>query len=202
MRKSLLDLFEVTKEDLNPEIKKYRLYCDMDGVLCDFKGRFEYLFGKGPREIENEKGSPYFWAIIRRVGKKYWAHMPWTSGGKTLWDAIKEYNPAILTAPPKSKDFKDFEPTATEGKEDWVTDNLGIPAGKVIFRSSKEKHLQAKNDVANGLVPILIDDREDTIERWEAEGGIGLHHPENGSPSNVIAQIKKLYEGDSTQERV
>lgn len=202
MQKSLLDLFEITNEDLNPDIKKYRLYCDMDGVLCDFKGRFEHLFGKGPREVEQEKSPAYFWAMIRNVGAKYWARMPWTPGGKQLWSAIKGYEPMILTAPPKAKDFKDFEPTATEGKESWVETNLNLPANRVIFRSSKKKQELAEQDVAKGLIPILIDDREDTIARWEAAGGIGLHHPENGSPSEVIKKLKELYEGQSSEERV
>ena len=198
---SLLDLFEVTKEDLNPDFKKYRLYCDMDGVLCDFKGRFEMLFGKGPREIENEKGAPYFWAMIRNVGAKYWSRMPWTPGGQTLWNAIKVYDPAILTAPPRKKgDFQSFDPSAMEGKSEWVKTNLGDYP--VLFKRSKDKKDIAAQDVANGLIPILIDDRESNISGWEAAGGIGLHHPENGSPSEVIKKLKELYEGQSTEERV
>lgn len=198
---SLLDLFEVTKEDLNPDLKKYRLYCDMDGVLCDFKGRFEMLFGKGPREIETEKGMPYFWAMIRNVGAKYWARMPWTPGGKTLWNAIKGYDPAILTAPPRKKgDFQSFDPSAMEGKSEWVKTNLGDYP--VLFKRSKDKKDIAAQDVANGLIPILIDDREGNISGWEAAGGIGLHHPENGNPSEVIKKLKELYEGQSTKEGV
>ena len=198
---SLLDLFEVTKEDLNPDLKKYRLYCDMDGVLCDFRGRFEMLFGKGPREIENEKGAPYFWAMIRNVGSKYWSRMPWTPGGQTLWNAIKVYDPAILTAPPRKKgDFQSFDSSAMEGKSEWVKTNLGDYP--VLFKRSKDKKDIAAQDVANGLIPILIDDRESNISGWEAAGGIGLHHPENGSPSEVIKKLKELYEGQSTEERV
>lgn len=201
MKSSLIDLFEITKDELNPEIKKYKLYCDLDGVLCDFKGRFEHLFGKGPREIENEKGAPYFWAMIRRVGAKFWSDMPWTPGGKTLWDAIKDHNPEILTAPPRKKgDFSSFDESAVLGKTQWVSQNLG--SNQIIFKRSKDKKEIAAQDVAKGLIPILIDDREDNIKGWEEAGGIGLHHPENGNPSNVITQIKKLYEGDSTQERV
>ena len=202
MKESLLDLLEVTKEELNPEIKKYRLYCDLDGVLCDFKGRFEHLFGKGPREVEQEKSAAYFWAMIRNVGAKYWARMPWTPGGQVLWSAIKVHNPMVLTAPPRSKDFQSFEPTALEGKEAWVVENLSISANRVIFRSSKKKQEIAEQDVAKGLIPILIDDREDTIARWNQAGGIGVHHPENGDPSEVIKKIKELYERDSTEERV
>jgi len=198
---TLLDLFGVTEEELNPDLKKLRLYCDMDGVLCDFKNRFEHLFGKGPREIEAEKGMPYFWAMIRNVGSKYWSRMPWTPGGRTLWNAIKNYDPVILTAPPRKKgDFSSFDPSAMEGKSEWVNSNLG--QYPVIFKRSKDKKDIAAQDVANGLIPILIDDREDNITGWNAAGGIGIHHPENGNPSEVIKKIKELYEGESTEERI
>ena len=201
MQQSLVDLFEITKDDLNPDRKKLRLYCDMDGVVCDFRGRFEHLFGKGPREIEAEKGAPYFWAMIRNVGAKYWARMPWTPGGKTLWNAIKEYDPKILTAPPRKKgDFHSFDPSATEGKSAWVAENLGNY--EVLFKRSKDKKDIAKQDRINGLIPILIDDRDSNIAGWESAGGIGIHHPENGDPSEVIKKIKELYEGQSSEERV
>ena len=201
MKNSLVDLFEITKEDLNPDSKKYVLYCDLDGVICDFKTRFEDLFSKGPREIESEKGAPYFWAMIRRVGSKFWSRMPWTPGGKTLWESIKEYDPKILTAPPRKQgDFSSFDESAMEGKSQWVSQNLG--SYEILFKSSKNKKEIAAQDVAKGLIPILIDDRESNIKGWESSGGIGIHHPENGNPSNVISQIKKLYEGDETQERV
>ena len=200
---SLLDLFEVTKEELNPDLKKYRLYCDMDGVLCDFAGRFEDLFGKGPREIEAEKGIPYFWGMIRRVGAKYWSRMPWTPGGKTLWNAIKQHNPILLTAPPRAyQDFNSFDPAAVQGKSEWAQSNLGLSSSDIIFKRSKDKKDIAAQDVANGLIPILIDDRDSNIADWKSAGGIGIYHPENGNPSQVIKKIKELYEGESTEEGI
>ena len=205
---SLLELFEVTKEDLNPELKKYRLYCDMDGVLCDFKGRFENLFGKGPREIEAEKGAPYFWAMIRNVGAKFWARMPWTPSGRQLWSAIKQYDPKLLTAPPAAyRDFSNFEPTAVEGKTQWAGQNLGLSSSDVLFKRSKDKQQIAAKDISQGFIPILIDDRVKNIDAWKAAGGIGIHHPENASDiSPVLERLRKLYkeedERDSTEERV
>lgn len=201
MQNSLLDLLEVTKEDLNPNLNKYRLYCDMDGVLCDFRGRFENLFGKGPREMENEKGAPYFWNLIQDVGPKYWSRMPWTPGGKELWSELRAHKPALLTAPPRKQgDFKSFDPYAMEGKSEWVANNLGDYP--ILFKRSKDKKDIAAQDVAKGLIPILIDDREDNIKGWEAAGGLGIHHPENGNPSAVIKKIQELYEGNPTQEGI
>ena len=204
---SLLDLFEVTKEDMNPELKKYRLYCDMDGVLCDFKYRFEYLFGKGPREIEAEKGAPYFWGMIRRVGAKYWSGMPWTPSGRQLWSAIKGYDPKLLTAPPRAyRDYNNFDESAVQGKTEWAQRNLGLSASDVLFKRSKDKQEIATKDISQGFIPILIDDRRDNITNWVAAGGIGIHHPENTSDiSPVLERLRKLYkedEGESTEERI
>jgi hypothetical protein len=36
---------------------------------------------------------------------------------------------------------------------------------------------------------ILIDDMEQTINEWNAAGGIGIHHT---SADNTISQLKKL----------
>jgi hypothetical protein len=58
----------------------------------------------------------------------------------------------------------------------WVQDKVGSLFGsmpKVNFRKAKEKHMikptLTKNDV-------LIDDRADTIERWERAGGTGIQY--------------------------
>jgi hypothetical protein len=36
---------------------------------------------------------------------------------------------------------------------------------------------------------ILIDDRQDTIDAWNAGGGIGIHHT---SAANTIKKLKEL----------
>ena len=56
----------------------------------------------------------------------------------------------------------------------------------INFRRAKDKQ-----DFANEN-SILIDDREDTIERWNNAGGIGIHHPEN--TSNLTPIFNKLKE--------
>lgn len=199
---SLLDLFEVTREDLNPELKKYRLYCDMDGVLSDFRGQYDHLFGLNPDDAKSKFGEPGFWQKIHTHGARYWATMPWTPGGSMLWNAISEYKPTLLTAPPRKQNGKELDPVTMEGKKKWAKDHLSPQPEGIIFRSSKKKVEIAQRDVAEGLIPILIDDREDTIKAWNDAGGIGLHHPENGDPSKVIQKIKELYEGESTKERI
>lgn len=186
------------------DVQKLRLYCDMDGVLCNFDQRFEDLFGKTPQEIEAEKGTGYFWGMIHRVGKKYWSRMDWTPNGQKLWNAISGYKPTLLTAPPRKQgDFNQLDPVTMEGKQEWADTHLSPSPAGIIFKSTKSKHEIAREDVAAGLTPIIIDDRQDVIDWWKEAGGIGLKVPKNGDPSDAIERLKKLYqvedEGESAQ---
>jgi hypothetical protein len=105
--------------------------------------------------------------------------MNWTPGGKMLWNFIKPYNPQLLTSPSLADHSR-------LGKKMWVRENLS-PQPKVHFRRAKDKH-----DLANEN-SILIDDREDTIERWRGAGGIGIHHPENTTNLEpIFEQLRDL----------
>jgi hypothetical protein len=181
MAKTLLEL--LGGHDPLREVKvkpKYQIYCDMDGVLSDFRGRFEHYTGMNPRDYEDKYGRTPFWNVIdNEIGLVYWSKMDWTPGGKMLWNFIKPYNPQLLTSPSVADHSR-------LGKKMWVRENLN-PAPKINFRRAKDKQ-----DFANEN-SILIDDREDTIERWRNAGGIGIHHPENTSNiAPIINQLKEL----------
>lgn len=42
------------------EPSRYTLYCDMDGVLCDFERRFEDLTGMSPKSFKDKEGIDEF----------------------------------------------------------------------------------------------------------------------------------------------
>ena len=79
---------------------EYTIYCDMDGVLCDFDKRFmEFSNGIPPSQYENEFGKKAFWELISKKGVGFWSEMEWKidkkdpetdekdskkTGGKTL----------------------------------------------------------------------------------------------------------------------
>jgi len=94
--------------------------------------------------------------------------------GQTLWDYIKGYNPYILTAP-------SMDPGSKQGKKEWVERLDGMK--KLYFKPAKFKPEYA------GKNRILIDDRQDTIDGWNAKGGIGIYHT---SAANTIKQLKDL----------
>ena len=153
-------------------MKKYKIYCDMDGVLVDFERAYFELTGidlEG-QHVDNKS----FWAPINKAGTKFWSEMNWKSDGKELWDYIKQYKPKLLSAP-------SFEDSSRVGKHEWVERELyGVP---LLLRSAKHK-----KDFADPN-SILIDDRPDNITGWTENGGIGILHT---STIDTISQLKLL----------
>ena len=70
-----------------------RIYCDMDGVLCDFKKAAQKTTGvsisKWMTLSKSDKWGPIF------KNKRFWEDMPWQSGGQALWSFISKYKPHI-----------------------------------------------------------------------------------------------------------
>ena len=60
MKKKLVDLLEAYPIPEVKETPKYKIYCDMDGVLTDFESRFDHFTGKHPQEYEKEHGIKLF----------------------------------------------------------------------------------------------------------------------------------------------
>jgi hypothetical protein len=169
-RKALsLPLFE-------EEVMNYTIYSDMDGVLSDFDKRFmEFSDGIPPGQYEQRRGKEEFWKLIDdTVGVPFWAGMDWMSDGKEYWNYIEKYNPIILSAPSKKEESK-------YGKRIWKKRNM--PNNKMILVPAWKK-----KEYANPT-SILIDDRADNINQWEAAGGIGILHTDAAS---TIAKLKKL----------
>jgi hypothetical protein len=158
------------------EEQQYTIYCDMDGVLTDFDKQFEALSnGISPTEYKNREGNEGFWELIDGGGVGFWVGMPWMPNGKQLWEYIAKYNPIILSAPSKQNESR-------LGKRLWVRNNIK-PKPKLILASAYSKPNYSKRN------KILIDDRPDTIDAWNAKGGIGILFK---STSQVIQKLQEL----------
>jgi FMN phosphatase YigB (HAD superfamily) len=153
-------------------MSKYKIYCDMDGVLVDFdKG---YLKLTGHKLDGEHRSDEHFWDPINAAGYDFWINLEWMNDGKRLWKYIEKYTPELLSAPSRQNDSR-------VAKHDWVKREL--PDTKLILRSAKHK-----KDFA-GPNCILIDDRIDNIQGWRDSGGIGIHHV---SAKHTIDQLKVL----------
>ena len=152
----------------------YIIYCDMDGVLIDFEKGYYDLTGTSTKQFP--KGDNPFWQPISDAGAEFWATLPWMPDGKELWNYIKKYTPNILSSPSQ-------DPSSKVGKEAWLKMNLQGGYKKAYFYGRANKQLFSDKN------RILIDDLPNTINEWNAKGGIGILHT---SAANTIKELKKL----------
>jgi hypothetical protein len=168
---------------LREEESEYKVYLDMDGVIADFDQRFRDLSGMAPKEFENKYGKKAFWNLIDEEHKiKFWVGIPTMPGAADLVNAVKDHNYELLTSPSAKKQ-------SYLGKILWVRNHIGsvFPSKpRINFKKAKEKHL-VKPQLAK--TDILIDDREDTIGRWNAAGGTGIVYK---NISQVLNDLGKL----------
>ena len=75
---------------------KPRIYCDMDGVLCDFGAQIRKATGKSKEQWMRIDGRVKWDTVIDYP--KFWENMPWNAPGKVLWNFVRKYNPHILSA--------------------------------------------------------------------------------------------------------
>jgi PAS domain-containing protein len=167
---------------LEEQISEYKVYLDMDGVLANFNKRFEDISGMSPKEFESKYGKKEFWKLIDEDNKiSFWVGIEPMPGAADLVKAVKKYNYELLTSPSSKKQ-------SYLGKILWVRNHSDILGGKprINFKRASEKH-EIKPELAK--TDILIDDREDTIGRWNAAGGTGIHYK---SISQVLNDLGKL----------
>ena len=128
---------------------KYKIFCDMDGVLVDFdKGYFE-LTGK---DISGQwHTTSEFWDPINKQGEKFWDGLEWTKDGKRLWSYLEGHYPVLLSSPSRNGYG------SRKGKNSWV--NRELPHVPLLLEYSNNKESIGPNC-------ILIDDRDRNIEQW------------------------------------
>jgi len=168
----------VLNEDTSTKLKelKYKIYCDMDGVLVNFNKRFNNLTSSDPTQYREENGIDKFWEVIDNEGVGFWVGIEWMDDGKMLWEYLKSNfkDVELLSSPSRAENSR-------LGKRLWVRNHkLGV---KLNLEYSRSKHKYAAPN------HVLIDDREDIIKDWENKGGIGILHT---SAENTIVKLLNI----------
>lgn len=184
---TLLDLYKLITEN---NVSEYKIYCDMDGVLCDFDQGYEKLTGESTDEA-NAKGKSYFWKLFREsVGeneKDFWANLPPQPGGEDLWKFISPYNPNILSSPtidfskPQDQQLDPKFNQAIQGKKEWINKNLYNVNEEIFVPAFQKVDSVAPNH-------ILIDDMKKNTDAWEAAGGIAILHKNYATTKNTLIE--------------
>ena len=157
------------------------IYCDMDGVLADFKTGAQRTTGMSINKWMNIPSSKEKWGLIK-AKINFWSTLPWMPGGKQLWSYVSKLDPHILSAYVEES----FDPNCIPGKSHWARTKLGIAPGRINLVKRVQKQNYAK---VAGEPAILIDDYRKNTDQFTQRGGIGILHT---STPNTLAQLKKL----------
>jgi len=160
------------------------IYLDMDGVLVDLYSSTMELFGH-PRESVSQitewngmhklvgKPERQFWTEVDASGVEFWANLepyPW------CFDLLKECqeiaSTIIMTSTTRS-------PNCAAGKMMWMQKHFGV--------GFRDYALTPKKVECAAPGKILIDDREDTIERFQDAGGNGILFPQHWNSRRIFA---------------
>ena len=156
------------------EQSQYEIFCDMDGVLCDFVRQWNKIYKEDPNTTRHRIGKPEFDVILDAADRQFWNTMKWMPGSDRMWKLISRYGAKILSSPADST-------ASTDGKTDWVKQQM--PGTELIFRKSFKKQ------EFSGPNKILIDDLKRNIDQWTAKGGIGIHFI---NAQQAIRDLEKL----------
>jgi hypothetical protein len=163
---------------------KPKVYLDMDGVLADFFGGVEFLYGvEHWKELTNDKTKDLKKQVIDRItGTDFFAVLPKFPSADALIDMVKEFTGgkfSINTSP-----LRGDHANSAKHKKVWIGNNIEQP-DEIIVTGRKESYAKNKG---TGTPNILIDDRPVNIQRWQAAGGYGILYQAN---RDSLDKVKK-----------
>ena len=144
-------------EELNK--KSIKIYLDMDGVICDFKKKYADM-GGDPKDLEGSS-----WKLDPKIcnAHEFWEDMEWMPDGKELIEALRPFNPTLLTAGWEDRD-------CMEARSKWFNREIGYKSGVSGMIIDKNKSIYAPDG------NILIDDYTKNTVPWDAAGGHAILH--------------------------
>ena len=136
------------------------LFLDADGVLADFDLGVERLLGMPVQQFERRRGRGAFWRELAKA-PDFYARLSEMPDAHELFDAVKHLKPTILTGLPLGN-------WAAPQKVRWAAEHFpGVPIITCMARD-KHKHMEPGD--------VLVDDRENHREAYEAHGVVFVHH--------------------------
>lgn len=150
-----------------------QLFLDCDGVLADFDAGARDILGMSPNTFEQRHGRREFWRRVAKA-KDFYARLPLLPDAQMLFDAVEHLDPIILTGLPLGT-------WAAPQKVRWAAQHF--PGTRIITCMARDKYRHMTG------ADVLVDDRADHRDKWEAAGGIFLHHKNARSSLRQLAEI-------------
>ena len=163
------------------------VYLDMDGVIADFFGGVEKLYGVGHwKQLTSDKSKDLRQDVIDRItGTNFFETLPKFPSADPLIAMIKKFTGgrfSILTSP-----LRGDHDNSAKWKKVWINQNIEQP-DETIVTGRKEKYATTK-----GTANILVDDRPINIQKWQDKGGYGILYQANKNSLSTIEQALKNY---------
>ena len=167
---------------------KPTVYLDMDGVLADFFGGVEKMYGVDHwKQLTSDKTKDLKKEVIDRItGTDFFATLPKFQSADALIDMVQKFTGgkfSINTSP-----LRGDNENSGKYKKVWISNNIEQP-DEIIVTGRKETYAK---DKASGTPNILIDDRPVNIQRWQSAGGYGILYQAN---RDSLDKVKKGLEG-------
>ena len=151
-----------------------RLFLDADGVLADFDHGAQRLLGMTPKAFIAKHGRGAFWKRLANA-RNFYGSLPEMPDAQLLFEAVKHLKPTILTGLPMGN-------WAAPQKVKWAAEHFsGVPIITCMARD-KHKHMHPGD--------VLVDDRENHRESYEAHGVVFIHHR---NARDSIGQLAKIF---------
>ena len=163
---------------------KPTVYLDMDGVLADFFGGVEKMYGvEHWKQLTNDKTKDLKKEVIDRItGTDFFATLPKFQSADELINIVQKFTGgkfSINTSP-----LRGDNENSGKYKKVWISNNIEQP-DDIIVTGRKETYAK---DKGTGTPNILIDDRPVNIQRWQAAGGYGILYQAN---RDSLDKVKK-----------
>jgi 5'(3')-deoxyribonucleotidase len=168
---------------------KPTVYLDMDGVLADFFGGIEKMYGvENWKQLTNDKTKDLKKEVINRItGTDFFATLPKFATADQLIALVKKFTGGTFSI--NTSPLRGDHENSGKYKKVWIANNIEAPA-EVVVTGRKETYAK---DKASGTPNILIDDRPINIQRWQAAGGYGILYQANRDPLTKVEKGLKDY---------
>lgn len=155
------------------------IFVDLDGVLCDFEGRYIDLFKEMPGVSRQHKEFSKNWTEFVKGG--HFATLDYWPGALELLEYLGTLEGVTIKFLTSSGGHKYHEEVQYQ-KLWWLNDH-GLTYEAIVVPGRKKKAAYATP------TSILIDDTADVIDLFTEEGGIGILHK---NATNTIKLLKIL----------
>ena len=174
---------------------KPTVYIDMDGVLADFFGGVEKLYGvQHWKDLSQDNKLDLKQEVINRIqGTDFFATLPKFQSADNLITMVKKFTGGTFSI--NTSPLRGDNENSGKYKKLWIAQNIEQPE-QTIITGRKESYAK---DKASGTPNILIDDRPVNVQRWQGAGGYGILYQANRDPLSKVQQALDNYGKNNTQ---